>query len=228
MATVVFPPETERSASDNTTNGSGGGGFDIPGSFDHHIVDLEPEQRATPASAYRLIMFLAMIWITALFATMTIVLEWRWVHSPNWISIQLPQILYVNAAILALSSVTIELARHSSRLRESQNSARWILVTLSLGFMALIGQAFAWRELSLRGLHLATNPGSFLLYLMTGTHAIQLLVGIAVLMWIGFQASRATRKTKWQTGMGTFALYWHFTDALWLYVVALLFVALQR
>jgi cytochrome c oxidase subunit 3 len=93
--------------------------------------------------------------------------------------------------------------------------------------MVFFGQVFAWRELSLRGLHLASNPGSFFLYLMTGTHAIDLLAGIAVLTAIYFQISRATQR-RLETVMGSIALYWHFTDALWLYLVALLFVTIQR
>jgi cytochrome c oxidase subunit III len=228
MAPDSLTAETERPPSDNITNGGRGGGSDVPSGLGHDIVELEPEHRATPASAYRLVTFLAMIWITALFATLTIVLESRWVHSPNWVSIELPQILYVNAAILLLSSVTIELARLSLQAMRSKRCARWILVTLSMGFMVLFGQAFAWRELSLRGLHLASNPGSFFLYLMTGTHAIHLLGGIAVLTSIGFQISRATQKGKLQGAMDIIALYWHFTDGLWLYVVALLFFSIQQ
>src|SRR5262249_36016476 len=203
-------------------------GSDVPSGLGHDILQLEPEHRATPASAHRLITFLAMIWITALFATLTIVLESRWVHSPDWVSIQLPQILYVNAAILLLSSVTVELARLSLRATRSQHCARWILVTLSMGFLVLFGQAFAWRDLSRRGLHLASNPGSFFLYLMSGTHAIHLLGGIVVLASIGFQISRARQKGKLPAALDTIALYWHFTDALWLYVVALLFVTIQQ
>src|SRR5262249_46937795 len=70
MATMVTPPstETERPPADNTTNGSSGGGSDVPSGLGHDILQLEPEHRATPASAHRLITFLAMIWITALFA----------------------------------------------------------------------------------------------------------------------------------------------------------------
>lgn len=229
MVTTMPPPltETEHSPSDNNTSGGRGGGFDVPGSFDHDIVELEPDRRATPASAYRLITFLAMIWIAALFATLTIVLEWRWVNSRSWVSIQLPRILYVNAAILALSSVTVEMARLSLRSK-SRRCIRLLVVTLSMGLVVLFGQALAWRELSLRGLHFTSNPGSFFLYLMTGTHALQLLGAIAVLTFIAFQITRAKHKSKLQSAMDTGAFCWHFSDALWLYVLALLFVSIQR
>jgi len=229
MATLLFPPsaDTEPSPSDISTNGSGGGGPDLPNDTGHKIVEREPERWATPPSAYRLITFLAIIWITALFATLTIVLELRWAHSMSWVSIKLPQILYVNTVILILSSVTIELARLALRATRRQLCTRWIFVSLWMGSTFLVGQILAWRELSLRGLHLASNPGSFFFYLMTGTHGLHLLGGIALLSYIGFLINRATQTAKCQAVMDSIALYWHFIGALWLYLVVLLHVTIQ-
>jgi cytochrome c oxidase subunit III len=228
MPSILVPPAVESEPSFASTNGSGGRGPDVPIDVGHHVVEREPERWATPPSAYRLITFLAVIWITALFATLTIVLLSRWVHSPNWVSIKLPQILYGNTAILVLSSVTMELARLSLRATRRQGSTRWIFVSLWMGLLFLVGQAFAWRELSMGGLHLASNPGSFFLYLMTGTHGLHLLGGIALLTYIGFQISRATQTAKWQVAMDSVAVYWHFIVALWLYVVVLLFFTIER
>jgi cytochrome c oxidase subunit III len=210
------------------TNGGGRRGPDVPNEVGHDVMEGEPKRWATPPSAYRLITLLAMIWIATLFATLTIVLRSRWAHSPSWVSIKLPYILYVDTGILALSSATIELARQSLRATRSQGCTRWMFVSLWMGLLFLVGQAFAWRALSLGGLHLASNPGAFFLYLMTGAHGLYLLGGMALLAYLCFRIRRAGQTASWEVAMGSLALYWHFIDALWLYVVVLLFFTIQR
>jgi cytochrome c oxidase subunit 3 len=167
-----------------------------------------------------------MIWITALLGALTIVLESRWAHSPNWVSIRFPRILYVDAAILVRSSLSIEVARRSLQRGRGRRCIRGILVSLWMGFAFLVGQTFAWHELSLRGLHFNANPGSLFLYLVTGAHGLFVLGGMGLLSYVGFLIRRDTR-TKWRAAMDSIALYWHFTDALWLYLVVLLFATIQ-
>jgi cytochrome c oxidase subunit 3 len=148
MATTVFPPmtDTESSPSDNNTNGSGGGGPSSPNGSGRDTAERGPERSATLPGAYRLVAFIVMIWVTALFGALTIVLESRWAHSPNWVSIRLPQILYVDAAILVLSSLTIEVARRSLQRGRGRRCIRGILVSLWMGFAFLVGQTLAWQH----------------------------------------------------------------------------------
>ncbi len=231
MAGILFPPsiESEPEYSPLDHNGKGtGGGPDDPGHDPHETSELDPERWATPLSAYRMLTSLAIIWIGAFFATLTLVLEFRWVHSKDWVSIPLPHLLYVNTAILLLSSFAIELARLSLRPGKSSHCIRWIAVTASMGVAFLFGQVFAWRELILEGLHFASHPGGFFFYLITGAHGLYLLGGIAALFSVGFFVNGLTQKPRQQAALGTMALYWHFMDGLWLYLLVVLFVTLQR
>ena len=164
----------------------------------------------------------------SLFATLTCVLELRWVHSKHWVSIPLPHILYANTAVLLLSSLTIEFARSSLRADRSERCIRWIFATLLLGLAFVGGQIVAWRELIFRGLYLASNPGSFFIYLITATHGLHLLGGIIGLASVGFFLSRLTRKVRQQTAVDAIALYWHFMDGLWVYLLTLLFITIQQ
>ncbi len=226
MATIVRSKVTVpgRKPSPSGTDGNRrGGGPSEPVYRPHDTLQLEP--RGTPLSAYRMITFLTIIWIVTLFATLTLVLELRWARSADWVSISLPYALYVNTAILLGSSLTIEFARHSLRADASKESARWIRVTLLLGLAFIAGQIVAWRDLSARGLHLASNPGSFFFYLITGAHGLHFLGGIVLL---AFVVSRVAPRAKRQVALDNIALYWHFMDGLWLYLLALLFTAIQR
>jgi len=232
MAGILLSPPIESEPKDSPLdhNGNGiGGGPDDPGYNSRQTSELDPPKRwAAPTGAYRMLTLFAIIWIAALFATLTLVLQSRWVHAKDWVSIPLPRVLYVNTVILLLSSLAIELARFSLHTGKSSHCMRWIFVTASIGLLFLFGQALAWRELILKKLHFASNPGSFFFYLITGAHGLHLLGGIATLISVGFFVNRLTQKTRQQAALSTMALYWHFIDGLWFYLFAVLSMAIQR
>ena len=228
MATTLLVPAPvpAPSAVESDVIGIGGGPGD-PSDDPQDNPAPEPDQRAS-LSANRMILFLAMAWIVFLFATIAVALEWRWAYAKDWISISLPGTLYLNTAILLLSSLTMEYARFSLPAKGTKHCTSWIAVTLFLGLAFVGGQLFVWRELGIRGLHLASNPGSFFLYLITATHAAHLLVGVAALASVGFFVNRLAQPFRQEAAVSLIALYWHFMAALWICVIALLFLSVQR
>jgi cytochrome c oxidase subunit 3 len=218
--------ETELPLSDDNIIGGGDGPREPDD--DARRPEREPELPATPLSVYRTITLWAIVSIVMLFSALTVVVRARWVGSDDWISVPLPHVLYWNTAILLVSSVTIELARLSLRNKESKNCTRWLVATLILGLAFLAGQIVAWRELVNEGLYLASNPGSFFIYVISGTHGLHLAGGIAALAFVAVFFNRWSQNAKQQVAVRVVAIYWHFMDGLWLYVLALLFVTIQR
>src|SRR6202021_3360565 len=100
--------------------------------------------------------------ITMSFAAFTSALFVRQ-GSGDWIHVVVPRLLYVNTAVLLLSSLTLEMARRAfldvPELDASalHHSLRWLAVTLAFGCAFVVGQYFVWRELAAQGLYLATN-----------------------------------------------------------------------
>lgn len=225
---VAPAPEKKPPASDHNGNGPGGGDIDYPRDDPRNNPEPDPERWATPLSAYRTASLFVIFSIMSIFATLTHVLESRWVHSKDWVSIALPHILYVNTLVLVISSVTMELARSAASGQRARACARWLLATLLLGFVFVGGQLAAWRELVVRGFYVASNPGSFFFYFLTAAHALHLLVGILALAGVVSFARRLRRKNRQQTAVGVVALYWHFMDGLWVYLFALLLTTIQR
>ena len=225
---IVPEPERKPALSDRDGSGSGGGNFDEPNDGPHGNAEPDPERWSAPLSAYRAGILVAMVSITSLFVALTRVLEARWVDSKDWVSVPLPHILYWNAAILLVSSATIEFARLSLKANRSRLCGRWLYLTLMLGFTFLAGQLIAWQELVSRGVYLVSDPGSFFFYLITAVHGLHLLGGIAALAYVALFSGRLERKGKQQTAVSAVALYWHFMDGLWLYLLTLLFVTIQR
>ena len=142
--------------------------------------------------------------------------------SGEWSHIVLPSILYANTAALLLSSVTMEMSRRA--LARSAGVSAWIAITLLLGLSFVAGQYLAWRHLAAQGLYLATNPNSSFLYVFTGMHALHLLGGIAVLVYLLGRVVGGHSSLRHHLLDNT-AVYWHFMGGLWLY---LLFVISTR
>ncbi len=122
----------------------------------------------------------------------------------DWQPIALPWLLWVNTAVLAASSVAIELARRRGRA--------WSVATGGFGLAFVVGQVFAWRQLADAGMYLPTNPHCSFLYLLTAVHGMHVLGGVGSLLWAFGRPWR----------IGTVALYWHFMGAVWAYLLLLL------
>lgn len=234
MATTLLPPEfeieiklDELSLSDDGIVGGGGGPRD-PDDDPHNNPEGYWGSSVTPLGAYRVITSWTIVSLVMLFSVLTFVVKERWATSEDWISVALPHILYLNTAILLVSSVTLEFARAAQRDAKTKKCAHWLVVTLLLGLAFVCGQIAAWRQLVSRGLHLGSNPGSFFIYVISGTHGFHLLGGISALSFVVIFFSRWREKAKQETAVNVIALYWHFMDALWIYLLALLFITIER
>src|SRR5271156_5628093 len=78
----------------------------------------------------------------------------------DWRALIVPKILWVNTAILVISSFTLSRSRRDFLRNDLQSFRHWWYVTTALGFLFLIGQLIAWRQLANAGVYLASNPSS--------------------------------------------------------------------
>ena len=141
----------------------------------------------------------------------------------DWVGIHVPAILWVNTAVLLASSATLELARQKLAAGDPGAFRRFWSVTTALGVAFLLGQFVAWRLLAAQGVYIATNPASSFFFVFTGAHAVHLLGGVAVLLFVAmrdFAKSRLPRAVAAEVA----GYYWHFMDALWVFLLALLYI----
>ena len=141
----------------------------------------------------------------------------------DWVAIHVPRILWLNTFVLLLSSATLELARRKLAHGDPAAFRKLWLVTTILGFGFLAGQYAAWRLLQAQGVFMATNPASSFFYIFTGTHAVHLFGGVAVLLFVAlhkFERSRLPRAAAAEVA----SYYWHFMDALWVFLLALIYI----
>ncbi|PYV06379.1 MAG: hypothetical protein DMG26_03250 [Acidobacteria bacterium] len=226
MEPVVAPakPETPAGIDNLGRNGDGFGGGDRFGGGGGG-----PDSRGWAGSVrvYRTGMWMALAAIVMLFAAFTSALVVRKGISNDWVATALPRVLWLNTAVLIASSVTFEFSRRSLAGDPSFSArrfSRWLYVTLALGLAFIAGQLIAWRELASRGVYLATNPSSSFFYLLTGAHGLHLLGGIVALFYVALRARQLALAPAKRVVVDVTAIYWHFMDALWIYILLLLTV----
>ncbi len=221
MATVLTPPTLEVPRR-NAGSGRGGNGFGGLGRGD----GPEGQGRSVPSGAYRTGMWMGLVAIVMLFAAFTSAMVVRKGAAPDWAVIALPRILYLNTVVLLASSVALETSRRYLQGGWAARFKAWLYVTVVLGLAFIGGQLFAWRELAARGVYLSTNPSSSFFYLLTAAHGLHLVGGIIALSYLVARAPQLAAGIKRRVAVDVTALYWHFMDGLWIYLLLLLTVRL--
>jgi cytochrome c oxidase subunit 3 len=225
MATTVHePPKTDpRRLPGRKHSGNGGWRNVVPADGDVRVaLDHSPPPSATG-------IWVVLFAITMMFAAFTSALIVRKGSSLDWRHFTLPWTLYFNTLLLLASSATLEVSRRriasfmGGLKSQVENPARWLYLTLFLGLLFVAGQYVAWRQLSAQGLYLATNPSSSFFYVLTATHALHVLGGLAGLIYVIRKLSRLALR---RSTLDATAHYWHFMDILWLYLLLLLWMKL--
>jgi cytochrome c oxidase subunit 3 len=215
-STTLTPARPESSEGFGGGHGPGGSGFG-GGRGDSGL----PEYRV-PGHTYQLGMWFALLGIVMLFAGFTSAMVVRRGMAFDWVSIAVPRLLWVNTGILLGSSLTLEFSRRALSRYAPIDFIRWLGATVVLGIAFLVGQVVVWRELAARGVYLATNPSSSFFYVLTAAHGVHLLGGVLALGYVAIHAGRMARGRERRTALDVTAIYWHFMDALWIYIFFLL------
>ena len=142
----------------------------------------------------------------------------------------------INTLILITSSATVALALWAVRGGLMRLASGLVLFSIACGVVFLIlkgieygqhfhaglypGEAYRNTELTSRGAKMFFN----LYYLITGLHAIHVVVGLIVLCWLleGSLRGRFGPSNQVRFELGT--LYWHLVDIVWIFVWPLLYL----
>ncbi len=153
----------------------------------------------------------------------------------EWLPTTIPPVLWLNTAVLLISSLTVEIARrrmfHEQFVMEewfglgrptSRRAVPFLLATVFFGLLFLAGQALAWKQLAVQHVFFASNPSSHFFYLITYTHAIHLFLGIGVLLIALYGLFFSRQLETRQILVDCSAWYWHTMGVLWVFLFALL------
>jgi cytochrome c oxidase subunit 3 len=193
----------------------------------HMPLESAWEDRGEPGEA-RGASFIGLFVLLAASTMVFVALTWAFVFrrglSGDWTTMPKPPILFVNTAVLLASSFALEMARRAlvAGLRSRFNA--WWSAGAVLGVLFLFGQALAWQRLKDLGIYVATSPSSSFFYVLTASHALHLVGGVAALIYVAVQSLNPSLGPVRRNLIDISAIFWHFLDGLWLYLMVLLYV----
>jgi cytochrome c oxidase subunit 3 len=201
MATTLQPPPTARLPVSGSLRGN-----------------LAPESAQTGV-------WIGFAAITMTFAAFTSAMIVRQGSSNDWRHFSFPPILYFNTFVLLASSFTLQVSRRRfaamalGEVHNAKSTLATLYMTLGLGCLFVAGQYTAWLQLRSQGLYLATAPSSSFFYVFTVLHALHILGGLVGLLLV---ITRLRHMTLRRSTLDAASQYWHFMDALWVYLLFLL------
>ncbi len=142
----------------------------------------------------------------------------------------------INTAVLLTSSLTMALAVHSAQQGKRRRLILFLVATMILGLAFLGIKAIEYtrkfEEHLVPGVDFQfAGPDAqhaqiyFILYfLLTGFHALHLIIGVAVLSVISFFAARGSYSGHYYAPVEVSGLYWHFVDIVWIFLYPLIYL----
>ncbi len=151
----------------------------------------------------------------------------------------------INTIVLLGSSMAVVLAVHSARLNQFKKVRWYLILTILLALVFFTIKGFEWHHDYVEGLvpwmkwnpeflsHAGPNGESLnyqarmfmiLYFVMTGTHAVHMIVGTIILAVLAYKGGKGAYNSRNSTVLENGGLYWHFVDIVWVFLVPTLYL----
>ncbi|MGE5715552.1 MAG: cytochrome c oxidase subunit 3 family protein, partial [Acidobacteriota bacterium] len=141
-----------------------------------------------------------------------------------------------NTVVLIASSLTMALAVRGGQTGKAKLSALFLVFTLALGSTFLVVKGFEYHEKFVEH-HVPGATFHFegpdavhaqlffsLYFLMTGLHALHMIVGIVLVSYVAKRAAAGAYTPSNHNFLEGTGLYWHFVDLVWIFLFPLLYL----
>lgn len=137
----------------------------------------------------------------------------------NWVEVETPSAFWYSTVVILASSVTMQMALRAFKQRHMQQYRSLIGITLLLGTVFLILQWIGFSWMWENGVRWSGAGAGQFLYIIAGLHGLHILGGVIALLVIFFKAYFGRTKSYSPVPVEVMSTYWHFVDALWLYLL---------
>lgn len=140
----------------------------------------------------------------------------------------------INTIVLLTSSLTAAMSITAMQEGKKDLTLLLIGVTIVLAGLFLVNKYFEWGHKFDVGLYpqsevmLAKPAGEVmyfgLYYVMTGLHGLHVIIGMAILLWVGRQVATGAVHAGSYVRLESAALYWHLVDIIWIFLFPLFYL----
>jgi cytochrome c oxidase subunit 3 len=207
--------------------------------LEHHFENMEQQKDATTLGMWAFllqeIMFFGGLFMCYILYRM--MYPAAFAEGSNHLDVMLGGI---NTAVLIGSSLSMAMAVYASQTGKQRMLMGMLTLTLVLG-LAFMGIKYVEYSHKIHdglfpGFGLwhydGANPAEgphvqmfFVIYfLMTGMHALHMIVGVGILLWLMKRAKNNEFGPEYHGPIELFGLYWHFVDIIWIFLFPLLYL----
>lgn len=166
------------------------------------------------------LLWVGMISIVMLFAGLTSAVIVR-KSDGVWLQFYMPTMFWVSTIVILLSSGTLFMALQSAKKAKFGAVKAFLGTTLFLGLVFTWSQVEAWAQLTNGQVYFTgsqSNASGSFLYILTLVHLLHLFGGLIALGVTFFKSFKNAYEPKNLLGLQVCSIYWHFLDAIWLYL----------
>jgi cytochrome c oxidase subunit 3 len=214
----------------------------------HHFADPEQQRQASSLGMWLFLATEIMFFGGMFLAYLIYRLEYFNEFAAASRSINIP-LGAVNTGVLICSSLTVALGVRAAQMGKRKLLVTLLILTLIFGLAFLGIKGIEWHE-KFKEHHI---PGSsfsaadlirnypqllpdplraqrstqifFSLYFaMTGLHALHMIIGLGIFIWLTYGAWKGHFTPEYYTPIEIGGLYWHFVDIVWIYLFPLLYL----
>jgi cytochrome c oxidase subunit III len=201
----------------------------------HHFDSLDQQRDAATLGMW-VFLVTEVLFFGGLFATYSVYRNWypdAFAAASHELDVTLGTI---NTAVLITSSLTMALAVHAAQLGQRKLVLWFLVATMALGaaFLGIKSVEYYHKFAE----HHVPGPGFqfereyfghaqlfFSLYfIMTGLHALHMVIGIGIMLVMFWWAWRGTITAEYYSPIEISGLYWHFVDIVWIFLFPLLYL----
>jgi cytochrome c oxidase subunit 3 len=137
----------------------------------------------------------------------------------------LSSLVLINTVILVISSFTLHYAHVALRKNERKRFISLLAVTLLLGAIFIGGQVLEYYEFIVNeGFTLTEGIYASAFFGLTGLHGLHVTLGAVLIGIVLLRALFGQYSADRHTSVSTVSMYWHFVDAVWIFLVVVLYV----
>jgi cytochrome c oxidase subunit 3 len=207
-----------------------------PPALAHHFESLEDQHAAAQLGMW-VFLVTEVLFFGGLFMAYTLYRTWypgAFAASSHTLDITLGA---TNTAVLIVSSLTMALGVHAAQEGERGKLMFFLVITMILGTVFLgikaveyadkfthhhvPGPTFHFEEAEF------ARPAQIffsLYFVMTGLHALHMIVGLGIMAWMLIWAWNGTITQEYFSPIEISGLYWHFVDIVWIFLFPLLYL----
>jgi len=202
----------------------------------HHFDDLAQQKEASTLGMW-VFLVTEVLFFGGLFAAYSIYRGWypdAFAAASHHLDVVLGS---VNTVALIGSSLTMALAVHAAQTGQRRLLMLFLVVTMVLGCVFLgiksVEYMHKFEEGLVPGASFRFDDPAFqqhaqvffsLYFVMTGLHAIHMIIGLGIMTWMLAWAWNGTITAEYASPIEISGLYWHFVDIVWIYLFPLLYL----